>query len=56
MVFASVHGYGLLGSAFVGLSGYLWARLDARVGSLLPSMVSHSLVNILVAVAQLAWR
>jgi membrane protease YdiL (CAAX protease family) len=56
MVFAAVHGYGLLGSAFVGLSGYLWARLDARVGSLLPSMVSHSLGNTLVTVARLTWR
>lgn len=49
LLLAAVHGYGLLGSAFVALGGYLWARLDARNGSLLPSMFSHALVNGVIA-------
>jgi membrane protease YdiL (CAAX protease family) len=56
LVFAAVHGYGLLGSTFVALSGYLWARLAARTGSLWPAMLSHALVNLSVELALLSRR
>lgn len=56
IVFAASHGYGWFGFCSVALSGYLWARLAARTGSLMPGMISHGSINLLVAFSQLAWR
>ena len=43
-VFALVHGYSWHGFATVALSGYLWARLAARSGSLVPGMLAHGTI------------
>lgn len=56
LIFAAVHGYGVLGSLFVALSGYVWARLAARTGSLWPTMLSHALVNAVIDLALLSRR
>jgi membrane protease YdiL (CAAX protease family) len=55
-VFAAVHGYGLLGSADIMLSGYIWARLDARTGTLAPSLIAHSWINFLLGLGRLLAR
>ncbi len=50
LVFAAVHGRGIYGFASVAVGGYLWARLAARTGSLVPSMLGHGLFNFVVEV------
>lgn len=50
LVFAGFHGYGLYGFASVALSGYLWARLAARTGTLVPGMLAHALVNAVIEI------
>ncbi len=55
LVFAAVHGRGIYGFASIAVSGYLWARLAARTGSLVPGMFGHALFNgIIVALRALA--
>jgi hypothetical protein len=56
VIFAASHGYSWFGFCSVALSGYLWARLAARTGSLVPGMVSHASINLLYTVSQLASR
>ncbi|MGH7230150.1 MAG: lysostaphin resistance A-like protein [Nitrospiraceae bacterium] len=52
-IFASAHGYGLLGFASVLWSGILWAWMYEKTGSLLPGMLAHALNNFLVCVAMI---
>jgi membrane protease YdiL (CAAX protease family) len=56
VLFALVHGYGLFGSAQIMLTGYIWARLDARTGTLAPSLVAHSLTNFVLGFSSLLAR
>jgi uncharacterized protein len=49
LVFAFAHGYGAAGFLSVLLSGFLWAWIYERTGSLLPSMVAHMANNAAVA-------
>jgi membrane protease YdiL (CAAX protease family) len=56
VVFAVVHGYGWFGFASVALTGYLWARLAARTGSLVPGALAHGIFNLVVSFAALSWR
>ena len=56
VVFALMHGYGLYGFVSIAFCGYLWARLAARFGSLLPGMLGHSAVNLLIGVFRFAAR
>jgi membrane protease YdiL (CAAX protease family) len=56
LLFAASHGYGWYGFCTVAFSGYLWARMAARTGSLLPGMLSHSAFNLVLTVAALAGR
>ena len=56
LVFAAMHGYGLLGSAEIMLTGYIWARLAARTGTLAPGLMAHSLTNFLLGVGRLLAR
>jgi membrane protease YdiL (CAAX protease family) len=56
IVFALVHGYSWHGFATVALSGYLWARLAARSGSLVPGMLAHGTLNLLIGIFRLAAR
>ena len=46
-VFAVAHGYGVLGFAAVFWSGLLWAWAYERTGSLLPSIASHAVDNLM---------
>jgi len=55
-IFAIVHGYGLFNTADVMLSGYVWARLDARTGTLAPSIISHSLMNFVIGMGRFLAR
>jgi membrane protease YdiL (CAAX protease family) len=55
-VFAAVHGYDWYGFASVALSGYLWARLAARTGSLVPGMIAHGVFNLIWSFGMFAWR
>jgi hypothetical protein len=45
MIFALPHGYGILGSASVLMSGMLWALAYERTRSLLPGMLAHAVNN-----------
>jgi membrane protease YdiL (CAAX protease family) len=47
-LFAVAHGYGMVGFASVFLSGFLWAWIYERTGSLVPGMLAHALNNLLV--------
>jgi len=55
-VFAIMHGYGGYGFVSIAFSGYLWARLAARFGSLLPGMLGHGTINLFIAVFGFAAR
>jgi uncharacterized protein len=46
-IFAVAHGYGVLGFAAVFWSGLLWAWAYERTGSLLPSIASHAVDNLM---------
>jgi membrane protease YdiL (CAAX protease family) len=50
-LFAAAHGYGAVGFASVFLSGFIWAWIYERTGSLVPGMVAHALNNLLVCVS-----
>lgn len=47
-VFALAHGYGLIGFISVLWSGFLWAWIYERTGSLIPGMIAHATNNLLV--------
>ncbi len=54
VIFASVHGYGVLGFASVFWNGILWAAAYERTRSLLPSILAHMFNNLLVT-TQFIW-
>ncbi|HWZ91382.1 MAG TPA: CPBP family intramembrane glutamic endopeptidase [Polyangiaceae bacterium] len=56
MIFAATHGYDWFGFASVALSGYLWARLAARTGSIVPGMIAHGVFNLVWGLSVFAWR
>ena len=53
-LFALAHGYSLLGFISVFWSGFLWAWIYERTGSLIPGMVAHALNNLLVCLTVMA--
>ncbi len=50
-VFALAHGYGFIGFVSVLWSGFLWAWLYEKTGSLIPGMIAHAMNNLLVCLA-----
>jgi len=52
-IFATAHGYGVLGFASVFWSGVLWAWAYEKTGSLLPGVVTHSMNNLSVCLADI---
>ena len=53
-IFALAHGYGLIGFLSVFWSGFLWAWIYERTGSLLPGMIAHAVNNLLVCLSLIA--
>jgi hypothetical protein len=53
-LFALAHGYSLIGFVSVFWSGFLWAWIYERTGSLIPSMVAHAMNNLLVCLTVMA--
>lgn len=53
-IFALAHGYSVLGFISVLWSGFLWAWIYERTGSLIPGMVAHAANNLLVCLTVMA--
>jgi membrane protease YdiL (CAAX protease family) len=53
-LFALAHGYSLIGFVSVLWSGFLWAWIYERTGSLIPGMVAHATNNLLVCLTVMA--
>jgi membrane protease YdiL (CAAX protease family) len=53
-LFALAHGYSLIGFLSVFWSGFLWAWIYERTGSLVPGMVAHAMNNLLVCLTVMA--
>jgi len=53
-IFALAHGYSLIGFISVFWSGFLWAWIYERTGSLIPGMVAHAMNNLLVCLTVMA--
>lgn len=53
-LFALAHGYSLIGFLSVFWSGFLWAWIYERTGSLIPGMVAHAANNLLVCLTVMA--
>jgi len=53
-VFALAHGYGVIGFVSVAWSGFLWAWVYEKTGSLIPGIIAHSMNNLLVCLAVMA--
>lgn len=53
-LFALAHGYSLIGFLSVCCSGFLWAWIYERTGSLIPGMVAHATNNLLVCLTVMA--
>ncbi|MDF0675547.1 MAG: type II CAAX endopeptidase family protein [Nitrospira sp.] len=53
-LFALAHGYSLIGFLSVFWSGFLWAWVYERTGSLIPGMVAHATNNLLVCFTVMA--
>ncbi len=53
IIFAVIHGYGIIGFCAVGWSGFLWAWAYEKTGSLLPGIVAHALNNLVFFVSLL---
>jgi hypothetical protein len=53
-IFALAHGYSLIGFISVFWSGFLWAWIYERTGSLIPGMVAHAVNNLLVCLTVMA--
>jgi membrane protease YdiL (CAAX protease family) len=53
-LFALAHGYSLIGFLSVFWSGFLWAWIYERTGSLIPGMVAHATNNLLVCLTVMA--
>lgn len=52
--FALAHGYSLIGFLSVFWSGFLWAWIYERTGSLIPGMLAHATNNLLVCLTVMA--
>lgn len=50
-IFALAHGYGLIGFVSVLWSGFLWAWIYEKTGSLIPGIIAHAMNNLLVSLA-----
>ena len=50
-VFALAHGYGVIGFVSVLWSGFLWAWMYEKTGSLIPGIIAHAMNNLLVSLA-----
>lgn len=50
-VFALAHGYGMIGFLSVLWSGFLWAWMYEKTGSLIPGIIAHAMNNLLVSLA-----
>lgn len=53
-LFALAHGYSAIGFISVFWSGFLWAWIYERTGSLIPGMVAHAMNNLLVCLTMMA--
>lgn len=53
-IFALAHGYSLIGFISVFWSGFLWAWIYERTGSLIPGIVAHAMNNLLVCLTVMA--
>lgn len=53
-LFALAHGYSLIGFLSVFWSGFLWAWIYERTGSLIPGMVAHATNNLLMCLTVMA--
>lgn len=53
-LFALAHGYGLIGFLSVLWSGFLWAWMYEKTGSLIPGMIAHAANNLMVCLAVMA--
>jgi len=53
-IFALAHGYGLIGFVSVLWSGFLWAWIYEKTGSLIPGMIAHAVNNLLVSLTVMA--
>lgn len=53
-IFALAHGYGLIGFISVLWSGFLWAWIYEKTGSLIPGMIAHAMNNLLVSLTVMA--
>ncbi|OQW30096.1 MAG: hypothetical protein A4E19_11110 [Nitrospira sp. SG-bin1] len=53
-LFALAHGYSLIGFLSVFWSGFLWAWIYERTGSLIPGMAAHAVNNLLVSLTVMA--
>ncbi len=53
-LFALAHGYSVIGFISVFWSGFLWAWIYERTGSLVPGMIAHALNNLLVCLTVMA--
>ena len=53
-LFALAHGYSLIGFLSVFWSGFLWAWIYERTGSLIPGMIAHATNNLLVCLTVMA--
>jgi membrane protease YdiL (CAAX protease family) len=53
-LFALAHGYGVIGCVSVLWSGFLWAWIYEKTGSLVPGIIAHALNNLLVCLAVMA--
>lgn len=53
-IFAVAHGYGWIGFVSVCWSGFLWAWIYEKTGSLIPGMIAHAANNLLVCLTVMA--
>jgi membrane protease YdiL (CAAX protease family) len=53
-LFALAHGYGFIGCVSVLWSGFLWAWIYEKTGSLIPGMIAHAVNNLQVCLAVMA--
>lgn len=53
-MFAVAHGYGLIGFVSVLWSGFLWAWIYEKTGSLIPGIIAHAMNNVFVCLAVMA--
>ncbi len=53
-IFALAHGYSPIGFISVLWSGFLWAWIYERTGSLIPGMIAHATNNLLVSLTVMA--